>query len=82
MGMQEDIAVTRTVNLLTVVNRTLLDSDFRYTLFPLFYGVVFVLGLIANSYVQFVLQRMQDTKAMNEICIYMANLDWLLPPPR
>uniref|UniRef100_A0A8C7CQY1 Platelet-activating factor receptor n=1 Tax=Oncorhynchus kisutch TaxID=8019 RepID=A0A8C7CQY1_ONCKI len=56
------------------INRTLLDSEFRYTLFPLFYGVVFVLGLIANSYVLFVLQRMQDTKAMNEICIYMANL--------
>uniref|UniRef100_A0A8C8IEI0 Platelet-activating factor receptor n=1 Tax=Oncorhynchus tshawytscha TaxID=74940 RepID=A0A8C8IEI0_ONCTS len=74
MGMQEDLAVTRTVNLSTVIKRTLLDSDFRYTLFPLFYCVVFVLGLIANSYVLFVLQRMQDTKAMNEIRIYMANL--------
>uniref|UniRef100_A0A8C7P2U5 Platelet-activating factor receptor n=1 Tax=Oncorhynchus mykiss TaxID=8022 RepID=A0A8C7P2U5_ONCMY len=63
MGMQEDLAVTRTVNLSTVGKITFLDSDFRYTLFPVFYGVVFVLGLIANN-----------TKAMNEIRIYMANL--------
>ncbi|XP_038864733.1 platelet-activating factor receptor-like [Salvelinus namaycush] len=74
MGMQEDLAVTRTVNLSTVVNRTFLDSDFRYTLFPVFYGVVVVLGLIANSYVLFVLQHMHDCYAMSEIRIYMANL--------
>uniref|UniRef100_A0A4W5RCR3 Platelet-activating factor receptor n=1 Tax=Hucho hucho TaxID=62062 RepID=A0A4W5RCR3_9TELE len=74
MGMEEDLAVTRTVNLSTVVNRTFLDSDFRYTVFPVFYGVVFVLGLIANSYVLFMLQRMHNAKAMNEIRIYMANL--------
>ncbi|XP_045068272.1 platelet-activating factor receptor-like [Coregonus clupeaformis] len=74
MGMPEDLAVSRKVNLTTVGKTTFLDSEFRYTLFPVFYGVVFVLGLIANSYVLFVLRRMRNAKAMNEIRIYMANL--------
>ncbi|CAB1334925.1 unnamed protein product [Coregonus sp. 'balchen'] len=74
MGMTEDLAVTTTVNVSIVGNRTFLDSEFRYTLFPVFYGVVFILGLITNSYVLFVLWRLRDTKPMNEICIYMANL--------
>ncbi|XP_055720355.1 platelet-activating factor receptor-like [Salvelinus fontinalis] len=72
MGIKEDLVVTTDVNF--VGNGNFLDSAFRYTLFPVFYGVVFILGLIANSYVLFVLWRLRDAKALNEICIYMANL--------
>uniref|UniRef100_A0A4W5LBN3 Platelet activating factor receptor n=1 Tax=Hucho hucho TaxID=62062 RepID=A0A4W5LBN3_9TELE len=72
MGMEEDITVNTKIS--TVGKITFLDSEFRYTLFPVFYGVVFVLGLIANSYVLFVLQRLGNDKAMSEIRIYMANL--------
>ncbi|XP_051578665.1 platelet-activating factor receptor-like [Myxocyprinus asiaticus] len=53
---------------------TFTDSEFRYTLFPVFYGLVFVFGLAANCYALYVLHHMRDTKAMNEICIYMTNL--------
>ncbi|XP_038864792.1 platelet-activating factor receptor-like [Salvelinus namaycush] len=74
MEMEEDMTVNTTVKLSTVGKITFLDSEFRYTLFPVFYGVVFVLGLIANSYVLFVLQRLRHAKAMSEIRIYMANL--------
>uniref|UniRef100_A0A4W5R5M6 Platelet-activating factor receptor n=1 Tax=Hucho hucho TaxID=62062 RepID=A0A4W5R5M6_9TELE len=74
MGMEEDMTVNTTVKISTVGKITFLDSEFRYTLFPVFYGVVFVLGLIANSYVLFVLQRLRNTKAMSEIRIYMVNL--------
>lgn len=52
----------------------IIDSRFRYTLFPIFYGVVFILGLIANCYALYVLHRMRESKAMNEIRIYMTNL--------
>lgn len=55
-------------------NGTFLDSEFRYVLFPAFYGVVFVLGLVANSYALFILHHMRDAKAMNEMRIYMTNL--------
>lgn len=51
-----------------------IDSEFRYTLFPIFYGVVFVLGLLANCYALYVLHYMRESKAMNEIRIYMTNL--------
>ncbi|CDQ71678.1 unnamed protein product [Oncorhynchus mykiss] len=74
MEMEEDMTVNTTVNISTVGKLTFLDSEFRYTLFPVFYGVVFVLGLIANGYVLFVLQRLRNAKAMSEIRIYMANL--------
>ncbi|XP_073668430.1 platelet-activating factor receptor-like [Paramisgurnus dabryanus] len=49
-------------------------SEFRYTLFPIFYSVIFVLGLAANCYALYVLHKMRDSKAMNEIRIYMTNL--------
>lgn len=55
-------------------NRTFLDSEFRYSLFPWFYGIVCVVGLVANGYVLFVLRSLRQTKAMNEIRIYMTNL--------
>lgn len=51
-----------------------LDSEFRYTLFPAFYGVVFVIGLVANVYVLHVLHHMRESRAMNEMRIYMTNL--------
>ncbi|ROL41564.1 Platelet-activating factor receptor [Anabarilius grahami] len=51
-----------------------IDSEFRYTLFPIFYGVVFILGLLANCYALYVLHYMRESKAMNEIRIYMTNL--------
>ncbi|XP_064157529.1 platelet-activating factor receptor [Anguilla rostrata] len=51
-----------------------LDSEFRYALFPAFYGVVFAVGLVANASALFVLRRLRDAKAMNEIRIYMTNL--------
>lgn len=51
-----------------------LDSEFRYTLFPAFYGIVFVVGLTANVYALFVLNKMRESQAMNEIRIYMTNL--------
>lgn len=51
-----------------------IDSEFRYTLFPVFYGLVFVFGLAANIYALYVLHHMRESKAMNEIRIYMTNL--------
>lgn len=53
---------------------TFLDSEFRYTLFPVVYGIVFILGLFANIYVLFVLRSLRGAKAMGEIRIYMTNL--------
>lgn len=53
---------------------TFLDSEFRYVLFPVIYGIIFILGLLANIYVLFVLRCLRDTKAMGEIRIYMTNL--------
>lgn len=55
-------------------NDTFLDSEFRYTLFPIFYGVVFVVGLAGNAYALYVLHHMRESRAMNEIRIYMTNL--------
>ncbi|KAF4102279.1 hypothetical protein G5714_017079 [Onychostoma macrolepis] len=55
-------------------NNTFIDSEFRYTVFPIFYGLVFALGLIANCYALYVLHHMRESKAMNEIRIYMTNL--------
>uniref|UniRef100_H3DIQ1 Platelet-activating factor receptor n=2 Tax=Tetraodon nigroviridis TaxID=99883 RepID=H3DIQ1_TETNG len=51
-----------------------LDSQFRYDLFPSAYGVIFILGLLANLYVLFILRCLQEARAMGEIRIYMTNL--------
>ncbi|XP_060918859.1 platelet-activating factor receptor-like [Labrus mixtus] len=51
-----------------------LDSEFRYVLFPVVYGIVFILGLFANIYVLFVLRCLRGAEAMGEIRIYMASL--------
>ncbi|XP_042356787.1 platelet-activating factor receptor [Plectropomus leopardus] len=53
---------------------TFLDSEFRYILFPVVYGIIFILGLFANIYVLFVLRCLREAKAMGEIRIYMTNL--------
>lgn len=53
---------------------TFLDSEFRYVLFPAAYGIIFILGLLANIYVLFILRCLREAKAMGEIRIYMANL--------
>lgn len=50
------------------------DSEFRYTLFPVVYSVIFVLGVIANSYVLWVFARLYPSKKLNEIKIFMVNL--------
>lgn len=69
---------TPTTVFVTVANNSttneFIDSAFRYTLFPIFYGLVFALGLIANCYALYVLHHMRESKAMNEIRIYMTNL--------
>ncbi|KAM4625150.1 platelet-activating factor receptor [Polymixia lowei] len=56
------------------INSTFLDSEFRYVLFPAFYGIVFILGVFANCYVLFVLRWLREARAIGEIRIYMANL--------
>lgn len=53
---------------------TFLDSEFRYVLLPVTYGIVFILGLLANIYVLFILHCLREVKAMGEIRIYMTNL--------
>ncbi|XP_037343501.2 platelet-activating factor receptor [Pungitius pungitius] len=51
-----------------------LDSEFRYVAFPVVYSIIFILGIIANLYVLFVLRCLRESKAMGEIRIYMTNL--------
>ncbi|XP_035023015.1 platelet-activating factor receptor [Hippoglossus stenolepis] len=53
---------------------TFLDSEFRYVLFPVVYGIIFILGLFANIYVLFVVRRLRAARSMGEIRIYMTNL--------
>ncbi|XP_030299035.1 platelet-activating factor receptor-like [Sparus aurata] len=55
-------------------NSTFLDSEFRYVLFPVAYSIIFVLGLVENIYVLYVLRCLHGTKNMGEIRIYMTNL--------
>uniref|UniRef100_A0A3Q1JQY2 Platelet-activating factor receptor n=1 Tax=Anabas testudineus TaxID=64144 RepID=A0A3Q1JQY2_ANATE len=50
------------------------DSQFRYVLFPVVYGIIFILGTVTNIYVLFVLRSLREAKAMGEIRIYMTNL--------
>ncbi|KAG8506787.1 Platelet-activating factor receptor [Galemys pyrenaicus] len=50
------------------------DSEFRYTLFPVAYSIIFVLGVIANSYVLWVFARLYPSKKLSEIKIFMVNL--------
>nr|XP_004671306.1 platelet-activating factor receptor [Jaculus jaculus]XP_045006498.1 platelet-activating factor receptor [Jaculus jaculus] len=50
------------------------DSEFRYTLFPVVYSIIFVLGVIANGYVLWAFVRLYPSKKFNEIKIFMVNL--------
>ncbi|KAM7099723.1 platelet-activating factor receptor isoform 1-T4 [Molossus nigricans] len=50
------------------------DSEFRYTLFPIAYSIIFVVGVIANSYVLWVFARLYPSKKLSEIKIFMVNL--------
>lgn len=50
------------------------DSEFRYTLFPIVYSIIFVLGIITNSYVLWVFIHLYPSKKLNEIKIFMVNL--------
>ncbi|XP_043853721.1 platelet-activating factor receptor [Dromiciops gliroides] len=50
------------------------DSEFRYTLFPIVYGIIFVLGIVSNGYVLWVFITLNPTKKLNEIKIFMVNL--------
>ncbi|XP_023490826.1 platelet-activating factor receptor [Equus caballus] len=55
-------------------NSSRVDSEFRYTLFPIVYSIIFVLGVIANSYVLWVFGHLYSSKQLNEIKIFMVNL--------
>lgn len=72
----EQVAVTGTTGLGSSAGNdsNFLDSEFRYVLFPVVYGIIFILGLFANLYVLFVLRCLREAKAMGEIRIYMTNL--------
>ncbi|XP_045401744.1 platelet-activating factor receptor [Lemur catta] len=50
------------------------DSEFRYTLFPIVYSIIFVLGVVSNGYVLWVFARLYPSKKLNEIKIFMVNL--------
>ncbi|XP_015987533.1 platelet-activating factor receptor [Rousettus aegyptiacus] len=55
-------------------NSSRVDSEFRYILFPIFYSIIFVLGVVANSYVLWVFVYLYPSKKLNEIKIFMVNL--------
>lgn len=50
------------------------DSEFRYTLFTIFYSFIFILGFIANCYVLWVFCQVYNWRKLNEIKIFMVNL--------
>ncbi|KAM5248631.1 platelet-activating factor receptor [Ctenodactylus gundi] len=50
------------------------DSEFRYTLFPIVYSIIFLLGVTSNGYVLWVFARLYPSKKLNEIKIFMVNL--------
>ncbi|KAM9341535.1 platelet-activating factor receptor [Symphorus nematophorus] len=71
----EPPAVTTTSGLCSQAdNSTFLDSEFRYVLLPVGYGIIFILGLLANLYVLYVLRCLREANTMGEIRIYMTNL--------
>ncbi|KAJ0009160.1 hypothetical protein NQD34_016575 [Periophthalmus magnuspinnatus] len=70
LGPTEPTALTP----LPANDSSFLDSEFRYVLFPPVYGLIFILGLLANIYVLFVIRCLREAKAMGEIRIYMTNL--------
>lgn len=75
-SIADQVAPTGTPSLssLAISDTTFLDSEFRYTLFSVGYGIFFILGLVENIYVLFILHCLRESKAMGEIRIYMVNL--------
>lgn len=75
-SIADQVAPTGTPSLSSLASdaTTFLDSEFRYTLFPVGYGIFFVMGLVENIYVLFILHCLREAKAMGEIRIYMINL--------
>ncbi|XP_053854597.1 platelet-activating factor receptor [Vidua macroura] len=51
-----------------------IDSEFRYSLFTVFYSIIFILGFVANCYVLWIFSHIYPTKKLNEIKIFMVNL--------
>ncbi|XP_072102927.1 platelet-activating factor receptor [Mobula birostris] len=51
-----------------------IDSEFRYTLFPIVYSVVFVLGLLENCYVLWIFKYLTPSSNTNEVKVLMVNL--------
>ncbi|KAM9354179.1 platelet-activating factor receptor-like isoform 1-T2 [Pholidichthys leucotaenia] len=76
LAISEPATVTELPGLLSTGSNSsvFLDSTFRYVLFPVVYGIIFILGVFANVYILFVLHRLRQAKAMGEIRIYMTNL--------
>ncbi|XP_038585132.1 platelet-activating factor receptor-like [Micropterus salmoides] len=70
----ERVTVTSGLGFEAHNDSTFLDSEFRYVLFPVVYGIIFILGLFANLYVLYVLRCLREARAMGEIRIYMTNL--------
>lgn len=56
------------------LNSSRVDSEFRYTLFPIVYSIIFMLGIVANGYVLWVFANLYPSKKLNEIKIFMVNL--------
>uniref|UniRef100_A0A8C8RUX7 Platelet-activating factor receptor n=1 Tax=Pelusios castaneus TaxID=367368 RepID=A0A8C8RUX7_9SAUR len=50
------------------------DSEFRYTLFTIFYSFIFILGFIANCYVLWIFCQVYSWRKLSEIKIFMVNL--------
>ncbi|XP_074832610.1 platelet-activating factor receptor [Carettochelys insculpta] len=55
-------------------NSYYVDSKFRYSLFPIFYSFIFVLGFTANCYVLWIFFQVYSWRKLNEIKIFMLNL--------
>ncbi|XP_051847334.1 platelet-activating factor receptor [Antechinus flavipes] len=55
-------------------NSDRIDSEFRYTLIPIVYIIIFVLGILSNGYVLWVFVTLNPAKKLNEIKIFMVNL--------
>lgn len=75
-SISDQLAPTGTPSLSSLASNAtaFLDSEFRYTLFPVGYSIFLILGLVENIYVLFILHGLRGAKAMGEIRIYMVNL--------
>lgn len=59
---------------ITIVESCKVDSEFRYRLFTISYSIIFIIGVISNSYVLWVFSRVYPTRRLSEIKIFMLNL--------